>query len=114
MPLRSSARRLATEEKLGPVDILLAFAEGQRDAAPVDQTTEDDWRSGIDPSYSDLSNSEGLPSRHERAPRGVIVAMVIDRRPFRVSCVTRICGGESRRNNADRHSRHEVGPMNIG
>src|SRR6202163_1316849 len=41
--------RLATEEKFGPVDILLAFAGGGNAMpAPVDQTTEDDWRSGID------------------------------------------------------------------
>src|SRR5258708_31872871 len=41
--------RLATEAKLGPVDILLAFAGGGNAMpAPVDQTTEHDWRSSID------------------------------------------------------------------
>ena len=41
--------RHATEENLGPVDILLAFAGGGRAMpAPVDRKTEENWRSGID------------------------------------------------------------------
>jgi len=77
MPMPSSARGLQPRPKLGPVDILLAFAGGGTAMpASVDQTAEDDWRSGIDHNLTAtfLTLKAFLPGMKERRA-GAIVTM---------------------------------------
>src|ERR1700736_3331195 len=67
--------RRATEESLGPVDILLAFAGGgSAMPAPVDRTTEESWRSGIDHNLNAtfLTLKAFLPGMKERRAGAIV------------------------------------------
>lgn len=69
------ARRL-TEERLGPVDILMAFAGGFGARTPVQEITEEEWRYVIDSNLTStfFTVKTFLPGMIERR-RGTIVTM---------------------------------------
>jgi 3-oxoacyl-[acyl-carrier protein] reductase len=107
--------RRATEERLGPVDILLAFAGGgSARPAPLDQTTEDDWRSGIDHNLTAtfLTLKAFLPGMKERRA-GVIVAMASTAGRSASPASPAYAAAKAGVIMLTRHLAQEVGPMNI-
>jgi 3-oxoacyl-[acyl-carrier protein] reductase len=107
--------RLATEAKLGPVDILLAFAGGGTAMpAPVDQTTEDDWRSGIDHNLTAtfLTLKAFLPGMKERRA-GAIVTMASAAGRSASPASPAYAAAKAGVIMLTRHLAQEVGPMNI-
>lgn len=70
------ALRAATEQNLGPVDVLAAFAGFDSGPAPVEQVTEENWRGVIDGNLTAtfLTISAFLPGMIQRE-RGSIITM---------------------------------------
>jgi 3-oxoacyl-[acyl-carrier protein] reductase len=72
-----AAARIRAEATLGPIDILTAFAGGgTARPAPVEQTSEEDWRSAIDHNLTAtfLTIKAILPGTKARQ-RGAIITM---------------------------------------
>jgi 3-oxoacyl-[acyl-carrier protein] reductase len=107
--------RLATEEKFGAVDILLAFAGGGNAVpAPVDQTTEDDWRSGIDHNLTAtfLTLKAFLPGMKARRA-GAIVTMASTAGRAASPASPAYAAAKAGVIMLTRHLAQEVGPMNV-
>jgi 3-oxoacyl-[acyl-carrier protein] reductase len=71
-----SAATALAEAKLGPIDILIPFAGGFGSYTPVDEITEDEWRSVVDANLTStfLTVQACLPGMLERRA-GAIVTM---------------------------------------
>jgi 3-oxoacyl-[acyl-carrier protein] reductase len=107
--------RRATEESLGPVDILLAFAGGgSAMPAPVDRTTEENWRSGIDHNLTAtfLTLKAFLPGMKERRA-GAIVTMASTAGRFASPASPAYAAAKAGVIMLTRHLAQEVGAMNI-
>ena len=107
--------RRATEESLGPVDILLAFAGGgSAMPAPVDRTTEESWRSGIDHNLNAtfLTLKAFLPGMKERRA-GAIVTMASTAGRSASPASPAYAAAKAGVIMLTRHLAQEVGPMNI-
>ncbi|HEX4831704.1 MAG TPA: SDR family NAD(P)-dependent oxidoreductase [Trebonia sp.] len=75
-PAALQSLRATTEQALGPVDVLAAFAGFDTGPAPVEQVTEEGWRAVIDGNLTAtfLTISAFLPGMIERQ-RGSIITM---------------------------------------
>jgi hypothetical protein len=112
-PLYRSRR--CRHQLFGPVDILLAFAGGGNAMpAPVDQTTEDDWRSSIDHNLTAtfLTLKAFLPGMKERRA-GAIVTMASTAGRHASSASPAYAAAKAGVIMLTRHLAQEVGPMNI-
>jgi 3-oxoacyl-[acyl-carrier protein] reductase len=107
--------RRATEDILGPVDILLAFAGGgSAMPAPVDRTTEENWRSGIDHNLTAtfLTLKAFLPGMKERRG-GAIVTMASTAGRSASPASPAYAAAKAGVIMLTRHLAQEVGSMNI-
>jgi 3-oxoacyl-[acyl-carrier protein] reductase len=107
--------RLVTEARLGPVDVLLAFAGGgSAIPAPVDHTTETDWRSGIDHNLTAtfLTMKTFLPGMKDRQS-GAIVTMASTAGRSASPASPAYAAAKAGVIMLTRHLANEVGPLNV-